>query len=156
MNLGAAHAEKPFLLFLHADSTLSHNLIQVLPNLIKPNVAGSFRLSFDGSGLAYRCYSWFGQFNVALFTYGDMGLLVDKNLFKSIEGFKSIPIMEDVDIVRRLRTKVKFLKFQETITTSSRRFEANGVYLQQLVNILLVLGFYLKVKPQFLSRFYRY
>ncbi len=156
MNLGSEHAQNPYLFFLHADSNLSQELIQVLPDLIRPNIAGAFKITFDKDGLAYGLYSWFSQFNLSLFTYGDQGLLIDKSLFDAMGGFKNIPIMEDLDIVRRLKGKVGFSKFPQTITTSSRRFKANGVYYQQIVNILLVIGFYLQVKPQFLSRFYRY
>jgi rSAM/selenodomain-associated transferase 2 len=156
MNEGAKLASGQYLLFMHADSYLSKEAINSLPQLIDNFKAGAFSLQFDGSGIILQLYAWFTKFNWTITTFGDQGLFIDKKLFKELRGFRNLPIMEDLDMVRRIKKKTKFQKFSASMITSSRRYEANGHIRQQLINIVLVLGFYLGVSPHFLSRFYRY
>ncbi|HNP17865.1 MAG TPA: TIGR04283 family arsenosugar biosynthesis glycosyltransferase [Fulvivirga sp.] len=156
MNAGAGEALGSILLFLHADSILSKNAIESLPNLIDGAVPGAFQLKFDQNGWLLRVYEWFSKFNFSLTTYGDQGLLINKNLYNELGGYQPYPIMEDIDMVRRIRKKSTFKKFDAAIITSARRFKAHGHFKQQVINIMLVMGFYFGISPQFLSRFYRY
>lgn len=156
MNSGAEIATSQYLLFLHADSKLSDDLIHELPSVLKIGKPGAFTLSFDQHHWLYRLYSNFSKLNWSVFTYGDQGLLMPKSLFVKLGGFKNIPIMEDLDLVRRIKLEADFRKYPAKIITSSRRFQKNGIVGQQLLNIILVMVYYLGVSPQFLSRFYRY
>ncbi len=156
MNAGAEEALGSTLLFLHADSILSKKAIESLPHLIKLAIPGAFQLKYDQTGWLLRVYEWFSKLNTSLTTFGDQGLLIEKRLFTELGGYKPYPIMEDLDLVRRIKRKTKFVKFNAAIVTSSRRFDAHGHFKQQMVNVFLVLGFYFGVSPQFLSRFYRY
>ncbi|MTI40909.1 TIGR04283 family arsenosugar biosynthesis glycosyltransferase [Fulvivirga lutimaris] len=156
MNEGADNATSENLLFLHADSVLSQELIQELSNMVHEGKPGAFELSFDYNHWLYRVYARFSRLNWSIFTYGDQGLFIQKSLFLKLDGFKNIPIMEDLDMVRRIKREANFCKYPAKIITSSRRFEKNGIIRQQLLNIILVMAYYLGVKPQFLSRFYRY
>lgn len=156
MNTGAERASSEYLLFLHADSKLSDGLINELPSMLMTGKPGAFTLSFDQHHWLYRLYSNFSRLNWSLFTYGDQGLLIPKSLFVKLDGFKNIPIMEDLDMVRRIKMEADFCKYPAKIISSPRRFERSGILRQQMLNIFLVTGFYFGVSPQFLSRFYRY
>ena len=156
MNIGAKVAENGYLLFLHADTHLKDTLVSSLPRLITKTKAGAFSMKFDEASTWLKIYAWFTQWNWTAFTYGDQGLLVEKSLFNEIGGFKDISLLEDLDIVQRLKKKVTFTKFKEEIITSARRFKKNGAIRQQLLNVIIVVSFYLGFKPDFLARYYRY
>ncbi len=157
MNTGARKATSSVLLFLHADSRVDVNGMKKIPQTLLDKVgAGSFYLSFDCTGFWLNIYSGFSKFNWTIFTYGDQGLFIKRDLFEKIGGFKEIPIMEDLDIIRRIKRHTRFQKINFPITTCARRFKKHGVVFQQLKNIWLVSLFYLGVSPNWLSRFYRY
>jgi rSAM/selenodomain-associated transferase 2 len=156
MNSGAEMATSEYLLFLHADSKLSDELIHELPSIVKIGSPGAFTLSFDQHHWLYRLYSNFSKLNWSVFTYGDQGLFMPKSLFQKLSGFRNIPVLEDLDMVRRIKAEADFYKYPARIITSSRRFEKNGIIKQQVLNIILVAAFYFGASPQFLSRFYRY
>lgn len=157
MNAGAAYAKNDFLLFLHADSEVDVNGIQsIIPTLSNDTQAGSFYLAFDDAGFWLNLYSRISKSDWTIFTYGDQGLFIRKELFDKVNGFREIPIMEDLDIVRRVKRHGKFKKINFPVTTCARRFNKNGVVLQQLKNVGLVSLYYLGVSPVWLSKFYRY
>lgn len=154
MNQGANSATGEFLLFIHADSVLSKELLNALMDIEID--AASFKMLFKSNGSLFKFYSWFTRLNWTIFTYGDQGLWVSKSIFKKIGGFKEQPILEDLDIVSRLKKVVEFQKLPYPIYTSPRRFTAKGIFKQQLMNIFIVTAYFLGVSPHFLSRYYRY
>lgn len=156
MNSGAEMAKGDYLLFLHADTIITSGFLKDLKLLLVGPIAGSFKMEFDHSNYWLKFYSKFTQYNWPIFTYGDQGLLVNSDLFVKVGGFREIPILEDIDLVRRIKGNDKFVKLNMTVKTSSRRFNKNGYVLQQLKNILIVIGYYLGLSPYFLKRFYRY
>jgi len=156
MNFGARKARFNHLLFLHADSRLPPKTIESLFLNVDKLESGCFRLKFDQSNAFLSIYSAFSKLNNYIFTYGDQGLIVKKELFYKVGGFRAMPIMEDIDIVRRLKKQCEFKKLKEPIYTSSRRFESNGFVYQQIKNIMLVFLYLLGVSPKRLSKFYQY
>ena len=102
-----------------------------------------------------RFFSLFTRINHILFTYGDQGLFVRKDMFQIIGGFRDIPLMEDVDIQRRLRRKGRFVKIRHPVVTSARRYRAEGSIRQQIMNIILVAFYHGGVSPARLKRYYR-
>lgn len=156
MNEGARRARNGHLLFFHADTLFDSSFLAELPLIIKNTEAGAFTLKFDRSTFWLEFYGWFTKFNYTLFTYGDQGLLISKPLFQEINGFREIPLLEDIDIVRRIKSQTRFQKYTAQVRTSSRRFEKNGQIRQQLINLTIITGYYMGVSPHFLARFYRY
>lgn len=156
MNVGAKVATYSHLLFMHADSEIDSNFVKGLASVITNADAGAFTLKFDENSLWLRIYEWFAKWNWTAFTYGDQGLLIRTSLFQELKGFKEMPLLEDLDLVHRIKKHASFKKFNLQIVTSSRRFKKNGYVIQQLINIVIVIGFFLGVKPIFLARFYRY
>ena len=156
MNRGARIAKGDILLFLHADTHLPPRALDKIESLMEQTgiVAGSFALSFDDSSLFLRLYSLFSRINHILFTYGDQGLFMARLAFESIGGFREIPIMEDVEIQKRLRCLGRFVKVRSPVRTSARRFLLNGIVKQQLINIWLVFLYHAGISPFRLKRIY--
>lgn len=156
MNAGAALADEPVLLFLHADTLLpaaaqSH----ILQALSEPtHIAGSFYLRFDYNHPLLRFYSTMSRLNWPWFTFGDQGLFLRRETFRSMGGFAEIPLMEDLEIQSRLRKLGRFVKLKHPVVTSSRRFVSSGIGTQQLRNICLVAAYQLGVSPRRLARYY--
>lgn len=157
MNKGAARARGEILLFLHADTLLPANAYEVIMAHFKhPGIiGGSFYLQFDQRNTFLKFYSWCSKLNIQLFTYGDHGIFVRKNVFNSIGGYKPLIFMEDVEIQKRLRGVGKFKKVNAAVTTSARRFKKVGPVNQMLLDILLVAAYNVGVPPHRLKVFYK-
>jgi rSAM/selenodomain-associated transferase 2 len=156
MNQGAAVAAGEILLFLHSDTFLPPGGLTMIENLTAQAgiAAGSFSLRFDYQNLFLRLYAHFSRINHILFTYGDQGLFMTRRVFERVGGFKEIPLMEDVEIQKKLRKIGKFVRIHQPATTSSRRFLSKGIIRQQLLNIGLVLLYHAGVSPGRLKHYY--
>ena len=78
------------------------------------------------------------------------------HIFKAIGGFREIPIMEDVEIQKRLRRLGHFVKILQPVRTSARRFLVHGIIKQQVLNTALVFLYHGGVSPSRLNRYYGY
>ena len=156
MNEGALGAKGDVFLFLHADTVLPSSAFQQIENCMSdPLVAGgSFCLNFDINTFFLNMYARFTRINHTLFTYGDQCLFLRSKVFKEIGGFQDIPIMEDVEIQKRIRKTGKFIKLRTPVVTSARRYVENGFVWQQIINTMLVLLYHLGVSPLLLKRYY--
>ena len=157
MNRGADAARGDILFFLHADTRLPGGGLGAIETIMATEngiAGGSFSLAFDDDSYVLRFFAMFSRINHVLFTYGDQGLFVRREVFKGIGGFRDIPLMEDVDIQRRLRRKGRFVKIRHPVITSARRYRARGSLHQQMINILLVALYYGGVSPARLKRYY--
>ena len=156
MNAGAREALEDVLLFLHADTFLPADAFRLITETLSaPGVAGGcFHLTFDRDDPWLRTYSFFSRLNHPLFTYGDQGLFLRREVFQAIGGFREMPILEDVEIQARLRRAGRFVKVPQPVVTSARRFVCCGPVRQQAVNTGLVLLYHLGVSPARLKRFY--
>lgn len=156
MNAGARLATGDLLLFLHADCVLSDGAFDALRTHMAGSnyVGGSFRLVFDHPQVWLWFYAQFTRFRFRLFHYGDQGIFVPRAVFEAMGGYRDIPIMEDVDFLKRLRRRGRLVILKPAIVTSARRFRRRGFFLQQLLNVLLVTGYFLGVRPETLRRWY--
>ena len=156
MNHGAMAATGDILWFLHADSRIPADSAALIREALgDKNIAGSFFLRFDREHFWLDLFSKISRLNMSVFTYGDQGIFIKRDAFESLEGFREIPIMEDLDFVRRIKRKGSFTKLPHAVRTSARRFMKNGIVRQEVKNIILVLGYYLGVPPRFLAKYYR-
>lgn len=156
MNAGAKTALGTYLFFLHADTLPPENAIALIQNTLAQShvSAGSFYLKFQPNSRLLRFYSQWTRLNITLLTYGDQGLFLKAATFQQIGFFKEIPLMEDVEIQQRLRKIGKFVKIQQAVTTSSRRYQQNGIVWQQLKDTALALLYFMGCSPQYLKKFY--
>jgi rSAM/selenodomain-associated transferase 2 len=157
MNLGTTATTGEVLLFLHSDSLLPPGGLALVEKFTNHSnmVAGSFSLRFDYQSPLLKLYSRFSQLNHIIFTYGDQGLFMTRRVFDRVGGFKEIPLMEDIEIQKRLRKMGPFVKIRQPVVTSARRFILNGIIRQQLLNIGLVLLYHAGVSPDKLKHYYK-
>ena len=158
MNAGAARAGGRWLLFLHADSTLPDEWLAVIADADRmPGVAaGAFRLGFDSRDWRARLIERGVRIRVALFglPYGDQGLFVRRRAFRAAGGYQDLPLMEDVEFVRRIRKAGRLLRARAVVTTSARRWEQDGWMRRSARNIGLATRFLLGSSPSVLAQRY--
>ena len=158
MNAGAAATAAPMLLFLHADVRLPVTAREELVRAVKTGVdAAVWRLGIAASGAWPRIMEFGARLRDRLggLPYGDQGLLVRRTLFDEVGGFREIPIMEDVAIVRGLRKRVHIERLTAPVLVSPRRWEREGPYRAWLRNTLLISAYSVGVSPHRLARWYR-
>jgi rSAM/selenodomain-associated transferase 2 len=160
MNAGAALASGDILLFLHADTRLSEGFEDhVQDALAGPGVAaGAFKLKIDsntrGLRLTERVANW--RSRTLQMPYGDQALFLKKEVFWGLEGFPPFPIMEDFELVRRLRRRGRIELAPGWATTSARRWQQVGVTRTWLLNQLVVTAYLCGVSTHRLARWYRF
>lgn len=148
-NAGAAQARAPRLLFLHADTRLPVEYLDLVrQTLANPSVAlAAFRLGIDRQGLGMRAVELGVRIRCALWRmpYGDQAFFMRTEAFRRLGGFAEIPLMEDVDLVRRARALGRIQVVRAAVVTSGRRWESAGVFRMSLVNLSCAIGFRLGV-----------
>lgn len=157
LNAGAHATTAKYLLFLHADTLLPRGAATKIETFFAdPNaVGGCFRLTFDKQSTVLRVYAWLTRFDTAFTTFGDQAYFVRRRTFESIGGFPEWPILEDVEMRRRLKRAGHFIKLPFPVVTSARRFKKNGVIRQQLKNAAIMILFYLGLSPRRITNWYR-
>ncbi len=159
---GAHRARFPWLLFLHADTVLepgwerdATTFMNAIDTGKRPTAAAAFRLTFDDSGLWPRLIERCVAMRCALFRlpYGDQGVLIPKRLYSEIGGYNALPLMEDVDFMRRLgRRRVAMLKAKAV--TSAVRYRRDGYLTRALRNLACLSLYFLRVPTRVLVRLY--
>ena len=157
MNAGANIARGDILLFLHADTRLPSNFVELAIETLKPNniVAGAFELAIDGEDLSLRLIELLVKVRSHLFSlpYGDQAIFISKKAFVDSGGFADLPIMEDFEFIKRIGKGIAIAP--ATVTTSGRRWQKLGVWKTTLINQAIIAGYYLGISPTKLSNFYR-
>jgi rSAM/selenodomain-associated transferase 2 len=156
MNAGAKCARGDALLFLHADSLLPPGAFSAIEEKMKDRrmAGGTFSLAFDYDHPLLNLYAACSRFKFRFFHYGDQGIFVRRSLFEMLNGYKEIPIMEDLELLYRISRTGKRALIKLPITTSARRFLSNGIFRQEFMNVLFVILYLLGVKPERLKRWY--
>ncbi len=157
MNRGARSCSGKVLYFLHAD-TIPPGLFdkKILASVNSGHLAGCFQLRFNKQNLWYNLYGWFTRFKATWLRFGDQSLYVEKKLFEKISGFREdLILMEDQEIVSRLKKISDFKLEDDYVTTSARRFEVNGAIRLQLIFGLIVALYYMGVRQETLVHIYR-
>ena len=157
MNRGARSASGSVLYFLHADTIPpEHYDRKILMSVRNGFPAGCFQLRFDKQNVWYRLYGWFTRFKATWLRFGDQSLYAEKQLFDRISGFREdLILMEDQEIVSRIKKSSPFRLENDHVTTSARRFEVNGVIRLQLIFGLIVALYYMGVEQGTLVHIYR-
>jgi len=159
MNKGAWAASGDTLLFLHADTHLPENGLQRISETMASGkyVGGAFSHNTRGRHwfVKHLLYTSYLRSLVSRVPYGDQAIFVDRRYFEKLGGYKEIPIMEEVDLMKRIKQnqdKIRILK--EGVRTSSRRYEEEGMVFGWLRNHKVRFLYHLGKPPEQLTRYY--
>lgn len=159
---GASAARGDWLLFLHADTVLEEGWADEAIAFIKdrPDGAAVFTLQFDAKGFAPALVAAGAMARTRLLKapYGDQGLLIPKALYEMVGGYADLPLMEDVEFIRRLikkegRGALQVLKARAV--TSAERYERDGYARRVAKNLAILTRYYLGASPEELAKSYR-
>ncbi len=133
MNVGANQAKGDILYFLHADSYPPNNFDELIINEVENgNPAGCFKMKFDSNHWWLKLAGWLTQFSWKACRGGDQSQFITKDLFEKLNGFdENYSVYEDYDLINKLYDKKQFVVIQEWLTTSARRYDANGIWKLQ-------------------------
>jgi rSAM/selenodomain-associated transferase 2 len=162
MNAGAALSKTDILLFLHADTLISPPAIQGLQLAMKRDsgiVGGAFDLKIRSPKKRYRLIETMAnaRSRITRIPYGDQAIFIRSGTFKRLGGFADIPLMEDVELMRRIKKrKERIVILHQRVETSARRWEREGAVKCTLRNWLLISLYLLGTPPKRLAEFYKF
>ncbi|MCB0746682.1 MAG: TIGR04283 family arsenosugar biosynthesis glycosyltransferase [Ignavibacteriae bacterium] len=155
MNNGAIAASGEILIFLHADTELPENIFEIINEKFSNKIQlATFRLKFDDTKMLYKLYSFFTKFDSVFSTFGDQVIIVGKEFYNKLGGFKNYKIMEDVDFIKRARKFTKIIKFNNYVITSVKKFEREGIIKTQIKNFILIIGYLFGVSTEKIYELY--
>lgn len=160
MNAGASVARGEVLIFLHADTELPARALKKIGSFIEKQecVAGAFDLGIKSEKFIFKKIAAISSLRsrVCRIPYGDQAIFIRKEYFRKIGGYKEIPLMEDLELMGRIKkSKSKIWIIPERVMTSPRRWEKEGVIYCTLRNWALQTLYFLGVPPDKLSKFYK-
>ena len=153
MNRAALDASGQYLLFLHADTELPTDFE---PQQLEGASWGFFRLRLDSERKPFRVIEAMINWRTGLsrIAGGDQALFFEREFFRQLDGFPDIPLMEDCAICDRARKRASPRILQNHVTSSSRRWQNNGLVKTVVMMWSLRLAFWLGVSPHRLHRIY--
>lgn len=158
MNTGASAATGDLLLFLHADTMLEQGWSESIMETLRKQafVGGAFTFAIDNHSWKYRIVEAWVKLRCALckLPYGDQAIFIRKDVFIAMNGYKDIPLMEDVNLIERLRKIGRIKILNKKAFTSERRWTKKGLIKTAFINQITMLLYKLGVSPERLFRFY--
>jgi len=138
LDIGAKNSKGEWLIFLHADTRLTHDWFKKINLFLKGNKNSIYYFEFkiNQRKIIYRVLEILVNFRSKFFKqpYGDQGLIIHRTTYFKNNGFKKIPLMEDVDFLRRLKNKKDLKQLNLPIFISSRKWERTNIFLQAIKN----------------------
>jgi len=158
-NRGAELAGGRMLLFLHADTHLPDDYIgHIFEAMMDPMTAtGAFRFKTDLETPLIKVIEFMTNLRSIYFKmpYGDQGLFIRKALFESMGGFPDLPIMEDFELMRRIKKKGRVITLPVSVITSGRRWLNLGVVKTTIINQIVIAAYFMGVSPGRIALWYQ-
>lgn len=159
MNRGASAAGGDVLLFLHADTELPAGAPDLISAVLDEPACGggAFALGIKSDRPVFRLIERMVSFRSGItnIPYGDQAIFIRREVFEKLGGYREIPIMEDVELMRRMkRSGYRVRIIPEKVQTSPRRWESEGVLYCTLRNWTLMILYLLGWSPESLARYY--
>jgi rSAM/selenodomain-associated transferase 2 len=156
--VGAETASSDWLLFLHADTRLAAGWEEEVAQFIErigEERAAAFRFILDDRAPAARRLERMVALRCRLFglAYGDQGLLISRRLYRRIGGYAPLPVMEDVDLSRRIGRR-RLVLLRTPAVTSARRFRDGGYLWRSARNLGCLTLFFCRVPARVIVRLY--
>ncbi|MFO8024510.1 TIGR04283 family arsenosugar biosynthesis glycosyltransferase [Thiohalophilus sp.] len=159
MNVGASQARGDIFWFLHADTLIPELADQIIDTTVdnKSQAWGRFDVRLSGKDIRFRLIAFMMNRRSRLtgIATGDQGIFVTRALFEKIGGFAEQPLMEDIEISRRLKRHARPRCLKQKLTTSSRRWETRGIWRTVFLMWRLRLRYALGGDPRKLAKWYR-
>ena len=138
LNIGAKKAKGEWLIFIHADSRLDKNFSREIKRALigDKEFIYFFKFKINDKKIVYRLLEILVNLRSCIFKepYGDQGLIIHRKAYFKNNGYRKIPLMEDVDFIKRLNNKKRLRMLNVPIYTSSRKWEKNNILLQTFKN----------------------
>jgi rSAM/selenodomain-associated transferase 2 len=156
---GAEAARGDWLLFLHADTVLEPGWDRQAADFIQgadPSRAAYFRFALDDGSAAARRLERLVALRCRLFAlpYGDQGLLISRAFYQMTGGYRQVPLMEDVDLVRRVGRK-RLTMLSAAAVTGAQRFRKDGYCLRSARNLTILALYACRMPVGILAKLYR-
>ena len=138
LDIGAKYSKGEWLIFLHADTRLTHDWFGKIKSILKGDKNNIYYFTFkiNHKKIIYRILEIFVNFRSQYLKkpYGDQGLIMHKSTYLKNNGFRKIAIMEDLDFLRRLKNKKDLKQLNLPIFISPRKWERTNIFLQAFKN----------------------
>ncbi len=138
LDIGAKNSKGEWLIFLHADTRLTHDWFKKINSFLKgnKNIIYYFEFKINHKKIIYRVLEILVNIRSKFFKqpYGDQGLIINRTIYFNNNGFRNIPLMEDVDFLMRLNQKKDLKQLNFPIFISSRKWERTNIFLQAIKN----------------------
>ena len=138
LDIGAKNSKGEWLIFLHADTRLTDDWFRKINSVFKgdKNYIYYFKFKINHKKIIYRVLEILVNFRSKFLKqpYGDQGLIIHRTKYFKNNGFRKIPLMEDVDFLKRLNNKKDLKQLNLPIFISSRKWERTNIFLQALKN----------------------
>ncbi len=157
INKGAEAATGEIYFFLHADTVPPPGYDRMIKKALSDGAgAGCFRLRFSGNHPVLRFYGWCTRFKSTFLRYGDQSLFVKRELFHKVGGYdENLSVMEDQEMVRKLKKASSFVLLGQSVKTSARKYEINGVFKLQLIFLVIFGLYYFGARQETLIHIYK-
>ncbi|HED14546.1 MAG TPA: glycosyltransferase [Gammaproteobacteria bacterium] len=156
MNAGAMLAQSPILLFLHADSRLPAQIGATIVAVMERYHWGFFRIRIDSHNpllwLVSQMMCW--RSTLTAIATGDQALFINTEYFRTLGGFAPIPLMEDIELCRRLKSSGRPGQILEPVRTSARRWQRYGIVRTIVLMWSLRFAYWRGVAPNKLQHRY--
>ena len=155
---GTQKAKSEWLLILHADTVLQGRWWEEVYDFTDRNSynqAAVFKFALKDSNKLARLIEKGVGLRCKFFSlpYGDQGLLINRNFLLELGGYKSFPIFEDVELVRRIgRKRLSLLNCHAV--TSAKKYRETGYFIRPAKNLFLLVFYFMGFPPKFLEKFY--
>jgi rSAM/selenodomain-associated transferase 2 len=163
MLAGAHRARFPWLLFLHPGTVLEPGwereavaFMEAVDGGKRPRAAASFRFALDDVGGRPRTLEQLAKLrsNLLKLPYGDQGLLIDRALYREIGGHNPQPLLEDLQIARRLR-RGRIVVLRARAITSAQRYQREGYLVRSIRNLAGLLLYFVGARSDTIAGLYR-
>ena len=138
LNIGAKKAKGKWFIFIHADSRLSQNWLKKVKSVIRgqKNFIYFFKFKINNEKIIYRFLELLVNLRVFIFKnpYGDQGLIIHRGTYFKNQGYRKIPLMEDLDFIKRLKKNEQIKMLNIPIYTSSRKWIKTNFISQAFKN----------------------
>jgi rSAM/selenodomain-associated transferase 2 len=158
LDRGARAARGDILVFLHVDTVLPPRGLRLIQQTLQTHDAGAFSLKVDSNHYLLKLWVFLTNQRIRLFRdpYGDHVQFMHRETYLAVGGYEPIPIMEDVAMMRTLKSggyEIKILP--QRVTTSARRLKREGMFRRTVRNAYILWAYRLGVSPHRLARLYR-